>query len=199
MAESRDSTEPLGWYTPRRRGIIPLEKFHIPRRLRDRLLSRRFHITSNTAFGQVIRGCAEPRPTETDTWINDAIVRVYTALHQQGHGHSVEAWNRETGTLVGGIYGVQTGAVFSAESKFCRPAAGGTDASKVCLAHLLLHLRRRNFALLDAQIWNPHLAQFGCTEVHRFAYMKILQTAGAQPRSWTPFEDEANLELLRTL
>jgi leucyl/phenylalanyl-tRNA---protein transferase len=199
MAPSRCSREPLGWYTPVRRGIIPLEGFHLPRRLMNRLRSDRFRITSNVAFEEVIRGCAEPRPSEPDTWINDDIISLYTQVHRLGHVHSIEAWLPDSGELVGGIYGVHTGAVFSAESKFCRPAAGGTDASKVCLAHLLLHLRRRGFAVLDAQMWNPHLAQFGCLEIRRTEYNGILRKFGNMPVAWDPFDPAANLELLKTL
>jgi leucyl/phenylalanyl-tRNA---protein transferase len=196
MAESRESRAPLQWFTAVRRGVIPVDPVRLPRRLRDRLRSSRFVITSNRAFTEVVLGCAEPREDERETWINGEIVAAYTELHRGGWAHSVEAWHSGTGKLVGGIYGVQVGGVFSAESKFCRPAEGGTDASKVCLAHLALHLRRRGFAVLDAQIWNPHLAQFGCVEMPRAEYLALLQREAGREVAWEPFDAEANLVLL---
>lgn len=220
MAVSRNWTGPLAWFHPDHRGTIPLTDFHIPRRLRDRLRSRRFIITTNRNFSGVLKGCALPRADEKDTWINADIVRAYTALHLQGCAHSIEAWLPRTettnatsasvatpitssldpdlpGTLVGGIYGVHIGSAFMAESKFCRPDLGGTDASKVCLAHLLLHLRRRCFTLLDTQYWNEHLEQFGCIELTRAAYLKRLAAALETEISWQPFDPEANLSLLQ--
>lgn len=195
MAPSRDWHGPLSWFNPLERGIIPLDSFHLPRRLRDRLRSRRFRITTDQAFERVIRGCAAPREGEADTWINADIERLYTDLHHAGHAHSIEAWLGGDGppTLVGGLYGVHIGGAFFAESKFSVPEQGGTDASKVCLAHLLMHAQRRGFGLVDVQYWNPHLDQFGCLVVHRSKYLRLLGEQVARSVDWQPFDAEANL------
>ena len=204
----------MDWHNPDPRGVIPLsegEGLHIPRRLRDRVRSGRFAITTDVAFEAVVRGCALPRPSEPKSWIDERIVRAYAALHEAGHAHSIEAWLGEDGmqrgagkagpthplgpwieggggVLVGGLYGVHIGGAFFAESKFSLPALGGTDASKVCLAHLIAHLRRRGFTLLDTQFWNPHIGQFGCMEIPRAEYLVRLGAAVASPVEWLPFE-----------
>jgi len=190
------------WFNPDPRGIIPLEGLsgsatgglHIPRRLRDRVRSGRFVITSDASFPEVIAACAQPRRDEPRSWIDDRIIHAYTALHEAGHAHSIEAWlpGPSGRVLVGGLYGVRIGAAFCAESKFSRPDLGGTDASKVCLVHLVLHLRRRGFTLLDTQFWNPHIAQFGCTEIPREEYLRRLAAAVDRPVSWGPFEPDSN-------
>jgi leucyl/phenylalanyl-tRNA---protein transferase len=199
MAPNRSWRGPLAWFSPEERGMIPLDAPHVPRRLRDRIRSARFTVTADRDFEGVIRGCARPRPDQPDTWINDDILRLYVDLYSAGHAHSVEAWlpaGMEERVLVGGIYGVHIGAAFFAESKFCRPELGGTDASKVCLAHLMLHLRQRGFLLLDTQYWTEHLAQFGCTPIPRREYLRILEAATARQVEWKPFSAEANLEQL---
>jgi leucyl/phenylalanyl-tRNA---protein transferase len=185
----------LLWLSPEPRGIMPLTEpdgFHIPRRLKDRLRRCPFSITTDTRFEEVIRACAEPRPGEPGTWIDDRIIHMYTALHRQGHAHSVEVWlgpNDTTGgerRLVGGLYGVRIGAAFFAESKFSRPARGGTDASKVALARTVEHLHALGFTLMDVQFWNEHLAQFGCQEIPRAEYLKRLNAALAKTVEWRP-------------
>lgn len=213
MAE--DPGKPLAWFCPDPRGIIPLspsDGLHIPRRLTSRLRARPFLITCDTAFEAVIRGCALPRPSEPDTWIDARIVALYTAAHRVGHAHSIEAWAIPPdpsipdplapwtpappipgAALVGGIYGLHIGAAFFAESKFSRPALGGTDASKICLVHLIAHLRRRGVELLDTQFWNPHIAQFGCTEIPRRDYLARLERATARDIPWPPFTPDAPL------
>lgn len=186
------------WLSPDPRGIMPIREedgFHIPRRLRSRVRSGRFRITADTAFTEVMEGCAEPRPQEEGTWIDDRFIEAYTAMHHAGLAHSVEAWldGPDGPRLVGGVYGVHLGAAFFAESKFCRPQDGGTDASKVCLVHLVHHLRRRGFALLDTQFWNAHIGQFGCREIPRDEYLRRLNEALAQERPWAPFEPERTM------
>jgi leucyl/phenylalanyl-tRNA--protein transferase len=137
----------------------------------------------------VIEACAAPRRDEA-TWISAEIVDAYCALHEAGHAHSIEAWVREDGDerLVGGLYGVSIGGMFAGESMFSRPDAGGTDASKVCLVHLVEHLVRRGYALLDTQFWNPHLDQFGCALVSRDEYHARLVRALRIDAAWLPFE-----------
>lgn len=183
------------WFNPDPRGIMPIteaEGFHIPRTLRSRVRSGRFRITTDRTFVDVMRGCALPRPDEPTSWIDQTIIDAYTALHVAGHAHSIEAWLPGDGgdVLVGGLYGVHIGSAFFAESKFSRPDLGGTDASKVCLVHLVLHLRRRGFTLLDTQFWNPHIAQFGCKEIRRKAYLARLAAAVDCPAPWLPFEPD---------
>lgn len=200
----------LAWFNPEQRGIIPLTRLqglHIPRRLRDRVRSGRFTMTTDEAFEAVMRGCALPRPGEAQTWIDERIIHAYATLHRAGHAHSIEAWVGEESaaghplarwlpsgarTLVGGAYGVHIGGAFFAESKFCLPALGGTDASKVCLVHLIAHLARRGFSLLDTQFWNEHIDQFGCVEVAQQEYLTRLDAAVARDAAWAPFEPEAD-------
>lgn len=189
------------WISPWERGVIPLreeEGLHVPRRLRQRARSRRFEITSDVAFEQVMRACASEHAREDGgTWINEEMIEAYAGLHRLGHAHSVEAWRRADQDadrhLVGGLYGVRLGGAFFAESMFCRPALGGTDAGKVCLYFLMAHLRRRGFLLLDAQFPTPHLARFGCVGVGRTEYLARLGRALAVTPSWRPFLAECDL------
>ena len=166
MAESRAAPDVL-WVRPHERGILPLDTFHVPRRLARIIRSDRFQVTADAAFEQVIRACAESQPDRRETWINDAIIDVFIALHKRGFAHSVETWHG--GKLVGGLYGLSVGAAFFAESKFSRM----TDASKVALVHLAARLKAGGYALLDAQFPNPHLDQFGAATVteERFQYL----------------------------
>lgn len=170
MAESADEAQ-LFWVDPERRGILPLEDFHLPRRLARRLRNGPFEVTCDRDFAAVIEGCAAPTPDRPKTWINGEIARLYEALHRQGHAHSVETWL--DGALVGGLYGVAMGAVFFGESMFSR----ATDASKVALAHLVARLKMGGFRLLDTQFLTAHLVQFGAIEISRAAYQRRLQRA----------------------
>jgi leucyl/phenylalanyl-tRNA--protein transferase len=170
MAESRTSADVL-WIRPRQRGILPLEKFHVPRRLARTVRNDRYQVRVNTAFGAVIRGCAESGPGRGDTWINQAIIDVFEHLHTRGLAHSVEAWTE--GELSGGVYGLSLGAAFFAESKFSRR----TDASKVALVHLAARLKFGGYVLLDAQFPNPHLTQFGAIAVPERRFEKLLAKA----------------------
>ncbi len=167
MAESAASDE-LYWFDPDRRGILPLDGFHVPRRLRRTLRQGVFEVRTNSAFDRVIAACATVRPS---TWINGDIVRSYCDLHKYGYAHSVEAWlgNR----LVGGLYGVALGGAFFGESMFSRV----TDASKVALVHLVARLISAGFTLLDTQFVTEHLTQFGAIEIPRTEYRKRLTAA----------------------
>ena len=163
MAEDRDDPE-LFWVDPRMRGIIPLDDFHVPRRLKRTVRSGRFHVTFDHAFEEVIEGCAESTEIRPRTWINDRIVTLYTSLFHMRNAHSVEYWR--DGELVGGLYGVSLGGAFFGESMFSRER----DASKVALVHLVARLRSSGFRLLDAQFTTDHLSQFGACEIPRKEY-----------------------------
>ncbi len=168
MAESR--TGPISWYSPDPRAVIPLEHFNIPRSLR-RAMKRSAHTTTvDRAFDQVIAECAERR-FPTGTWISDDIIRVYTELHLMGVAHSVETWLE--GRLVGGLYGVALGGAFFGESMFSRVPNG----SKFALVSLVDRLNARGYRLLDTQIMNEHIRQFGAVEIPRDRYLLILSRA----------------------
>jgi leucyl/phenylalanyl-tRNA--protein transferase len=170
MAESADDPE-LFWVDPRRRGILPLDAFHVPRRLRRVVRRRPFEIRCNSAFEAVLRGCAEATEKRPNTWINEEIVRLYCGLFARGAAHSVECWQADD--LVGGLYGVSIGAAFFGESMFSR----APDASKVALVHLVARLRLGGYCLLDTQFLTPHLARFGGIEVSRRRYRRLLAEA----------------------
>ena len=180
MAERRDDPT-LYWVSPEQRGVIPLDRFHVPHRLARTVRSGRFDVTSDTEFRDVMLGCAEPAPGREQTWINDEILRLYTALHAGGHAHSVECWR--DGQLAGGLYGVALGGVFFGESMFSRER----DASKVALVHLVKGLRQGGFVLLDTQFLTRHLAGFGAYEIPRDRYLTLLHQAIAQPAVWPNF------------
>jgi leucyl/phenylalanyl-tRNA---protein transferase len=165
------------WYSPDPRGIIPLERFHVPARLRRVVRSGRFEIAIDRAFAEVIRACAaaEREPDDPGTWISEEIEESYLALHREGAAHSVEAWQH--GRLVGGLYGVALGGAFFGESMFHR----ATDASKVALVALVERLRVRGFTLLDTQWVTGHLEQFGAIEVRRADYLRLLEASLRRP------------------
>jgi leucyl/phenylalanyl-tRNA---protein transferase len=182
-------TGAIRWYHPDPRAILPLERFHVPASLGRELRRGRFDIRCDTAFEQVMRACAAPRPDEDLSWIDDRFIEAYTQLHRAGHAHSVEAWR--DGRLVGGLYGVHVGGAFMGESMFSRPDLGGTNASKVCLVHLVGWLRHRGFLLLDTQFRTPHLDRFGCLEVSREQYLELLAEALAREVDWGCFSADA--------
>lgn len=169
MAESATAKE-LRWFDPPIRAIIPLDdRFHVPRRLMRTIRQRPYQIKLNTDFEGVMRACAAPRPDHPDTWINEEIIQLYTALHRQGHGHAIEAWDQDE--LVGGLYGVSLGQAFFGESMFSRKA----DSSKIALVYLVSLLRHYGFTLLDTQFQTEHLARFGTIEVTRDHYHHLLK------------------------
>jgi leucyl/phenylalanyl-tRNA--protein transferase len=170
MAEARDDPE-LYWIDPERRGILPLDAFHVPRSLRRTLRRRPFEIGVDSAFREVVAGCAAPAPDRPESWINDEIQAVYGALFDGGHAHSVECW--QDGRLAGGLYGVSIGGAFFGESMFSRVE----DASKVALVHLVARLRLGGFRLLDTQFVTAHLARFGALEIPREDYRRRLRAA----------------------
>ncbi|KPV53290.1 leucyl/phenylalanyl-tRNA--protein transferase [Kouleothrix aurantiaca] len=162
----------INWYDVRRRAIIPLDAFHVPKRLARRVRHGGFEIRVDTCFREVMLACAGPRADHEGTWISDEMVEVYTALHEMGFAHSVEAW--AGGELVGGLYGVAIRGLFAGESMFSR----ATDASKVALVHLVERLQRGGFQLLDSQyIVGEHMLQFGTIEISRAEYQRRLAAA----------------------
>ncbi|MCB9947364.1 MAG: leucyl/phenylalanyl-tRNA--protein transferase [Rhodospirillaceae bacterium] len=179
MAETGDSEE-LFWLDPPMRGILPLEDFHIPKRLRREIRRRRFDVRCDTDFAAVLRGCAETTPWRPQTWINADIYRLYSGLFAMGHAHSVECW--EGAELVGGLYGVALGAAFFGESMFSRVR----DASKVALVHLVALLRQGGFTLLDTQFTTDHLARFGGHEIPQALYKAHLHEAMSRTARWQP-------------
>jgi leucyl/phenylalanyl-tRNA--protein transferase len=172
---------------PERRGILPLERFHLPRRLARTVLSGPFTVTVDQDFGATIAGCAEPAPGRDDTWINTQIERLFSELHRLGYAHSVET--RRDGQVVGGLYGVAIGGVFFGESMF----SFERDASKVALVHLVARLRLGGFGLLDTQFVTAHLAQFGAEELSRDQYRQRLTRALDVPASFQPDPDAVAL------
>jgi leucyl/phenylalanyl-tRNA--protein transferase len=170
MAERRDDPT-LYWIDPEKRGILPLDKFHVSARLRRTVRAGRFEVRCDTAFRQVIEACAQPGPGRSETWINQEILRLYGELHKMGRAHSVECWREQR--LVGGLYGVALGGAFFGESMFSRES----DASKVALVHLVARLKKGGFKLLDTQFVTDHLSQFGAREIHRDGYRELLAAA----------------------
>ena len=166
MADSRDASE-LYWVEPRKRAIIPLDRFHVSRSLRRTIRSGRFAVTRDRDFAAVIASCAN----REETWINAELEHAMIALHGSGHAHSIEVW--EDSQLVGGLYGVKLGRAFFGESMFSR----ATDGSKVALAWLVARLKAGNFMLLDCQFMTDHLASLGAVSVPRETYVALLSVA----------------------
>lgn len=171
MAESASSPD-IFWVEPKRRGVLPLDGFHLSKSLAKTLKSERFTLTADRAFDAVLAACAAPVPGRTDTWINPIIATAYGELHRRGQAHSVEAW-AEDGTLAGGLYGVRLGGAFFGESMFTRVR----DAAKVALAALVARLRVGGFTLLDTQFLTSHLESFGAIELTARAYQAQLGAA----------------------
>ncbi len=194
MAEDADDPT-LYWIEPEKRGIIPLNGFHIPLRLARTVRSTPFIVRINHNFEDVVAACAEPRPGRSRTWINDRIRALYSGLYERGHCHSVEVYDGDA--LVGGLYGVSLGGVFFGESMFHR----ARDASKIALVHLVARLKAGGYMLLDTQFVTDHLRSFGAKEVTRRQYHRLLDAAlkgegrfGALPLD-RPVDGETALKL----
>jgi leucyl/phenylalanyl-tRNA--protein transferase len=170
MAESAEDPA-LYWIEPERRGILPLDRFHVPARLARTVRADRFRIVCDIDFDAVIDGCAEPKPGRGRTWINNRIRRLYRALFERGHCHTVEVY--DGAALVGGLYGVSLAGAFFGESMFHR----ARDASKIALVHLIARLRAGGFTLLDTQFVTDHLEIFGAVELSRRQYHRLLEHA----------------------
>jgi leucyl/phenylalanyl-tRNA--protein transferase len=168
----------IHWIEPRRRGVLPLERFHQPRSLRKLIRQQRLQIRIDHAFAEVILACAEPRPERPRTWLNDDLIALYCALHREGYAHSVETWLDQR--LVGGLYGVSLGAAFFGESMFSLER----DASKVALVALVERLQAGGYILLDTQFVTDHLKRFGAIEISREHYQRQLRRALETPATF---------------
>ncbi|WP_436641187.1 leucyl/phenylalanyl-tRNA--protein transferase [Microbaculum sp. FT89] len=193
MAESAEDPS-LYWIEPRERGILPLDAFHLPRRLARAVRLDDYEIRIDSDFDAVIEACAEPAQGRRKTWINAEIRRLYGELFRTGHVHTVEVWRQDR--LVGGLYGVSLGAAFFGESMFHRER----DASKIALVHLVARLKYGGFALLDTQFVTDHLKRFGAIEVPRRRYQQMLERAIDQQADFgqlpTPSSSELVLQLV---
>lgn len=189
MAEGAESRD-IYWYDPEPRGILPLDHFHLPHRLKRTVRHQPFVIRCNTAFAAVIAACAETSPQRASTWINGDIQRLYRHLHAMGFAHSVECWQGEY--LVGGLYGVSLGGAFFGESMFSR----ATNASKIALVHLVARLRAAGYLLLDTQFVTDHLRQFGAIEIPRADYRHRLTEALAHPANFHGPDEQQALKAL---
>ena len=165
---------PLPWFSPRRRAVILFDQMHVGRTARKAAKAAPYRFTIDRNFSDVIEACAEsPRPGQDGTWIDPAIIDAYTALHRAGDAHSVEAWERDE--LVGGLYGVDAGGVFTGESMFYRRP----NASKLALLFLIDHLRSRGATWLDCQVMTPHMEALGAREIARARFLDLLAIAQA--------------------
>ncbi|MBP2446082.1 leucyl/phenylalanyl-tRNA--protein transferase [Rhizobium leguminosarum] len=174
MAESADDPE-IFWVEPELRGVLPFDHFHVSKSLAKTVRRKPFEIRFDHAFDQVITACAEETSGRPSTWINRTIRSLYATLFDMGHAHTVEAWDGDD--LVGGLYGVSLGSAFFGESMFSRR----TDASKICLVHLVDRLREKGFTLLDTQFTTEHLKTFGAIDVPKADYAGILAAAMESP------------------
>jgi leucyl/phenylalanyl-tRNA--protein transferase len=187
MAESRASRA-LHWLDPELRGVLPLEKFHLPRSLMKTLRAGKFEIVADRDFPATIAACAAARAHRPETWINAEIERLFIELHGLGFAHSVETY--ADGALVGGLYGACLGGAFFGESMF----STATDASKCALVHLVARLRLGRYRLLDTQFLTSHLARFGTVEIARETYHLLLAEALEVPAAFPVAPDAALLE-----
>lgn len=176
------------WWSPDPRMVLLPGEFRMPRSLVKRLRRRDYVVRADSAFGDVIAGCAQPREGASGTWITPDMQAAYRRLHVLGHAHSVETWI--DGQLAGGLYGVAIGRAFFGESMFTRVS----DASKIALAHLVFQLRRWGYGLIDCQMNTAHLARFGAREIARTAFSRQLgELVNYPPPSPAPWRIDNDL------
>ena len=174
--------EPILWWSPDPRMVLFCDELRITRSLSKSVRNKGYRVTADTAFEEVLLGCASPRNGEPGTWLGKAMRRAYLALHRAGHAHSLETWRGNE--LVGGLYGVAIGRMFYGESMFSR----ATDASKVAVVALVALLRERGFPLIDCQQRTPLLASFGAREIARRQFLRRLAALVNYPEppgKWT--------------
>jgi leucyl/phenylalanyl-tRNA--protein transferase len=170
--------DPILWWSPGTRCVLPPSQFHCSRSLRKVLRRNHYRVTSNRVFSEVIRGCSDPRQDEDGTWISEQMIAAYTEMHTQGYAHSVEVWSGDS--LIGGLYGLAIGNLFCGESMFSRSA----DASKIAMAHLCRWGVQSGLDLIDCQLANPHLLSLGAQAMSRDQFLARLQTARDKPHNW---------------
>jgi leucyl/phenylalanyl-tRNA--protein transferase len=175
--------QPILWWSPVPRCVIFPDKVYLSRRTRRRYNSGVYRLSADSAFAEVISGCAEPRGLASGTWITQEMLEAYIHLHQLGHAHSLEVWEEDL--LVGGIYGLAIGSVFFGESMFSRR----TDASKIALVALCRQLHGRGYGLLDCQVGNPHLHSMGAEELERGAFEALLADLIEKPQPGGSWQD----------
>ncbi|MEE9455014.1 MAG: leucyl/phenylalanyl-tRNA--protein transferase [Paracoccaceae bacterium] len=180
MAESAEDPE-IFWVDPEKRGILPLDRFHVSRSLRKRLLSGLYQFSTDRCFEQVVKNCAD----RAQTWINPEIFQLYKQLHRKGFAHSVEVWRADA--LIGGLYGVAVGGAFFGESMFSKT----TDGSKLALIALVARLNAGGFQLLDTQFSTAHLVTMGGIEISRNTYQEYLETALEIPADFAALASDA--------
>ena len=181
--------QPILWWSPDPRMVLPIAELHVGRSLRKRIRQQPYRITMDTAFAEVIRACAEvPRPGQDGTWITKEMEQAYVTLFEQGHAHSVEAWDADD-RLVGGLYGVASGRMFYGESMFAK----APDASKIAFVKLVRQLEIWSFPLVDCQMHTDHLARFGAREIPRSAFLDACEQLAWLPGRPGPWSfDEAS-------
>jgi leucyl/phenylalanyl-tRNA--protein transferase len=179
--------DPVLWWSPDPRMVLYSGELRVSRSLRRVIRSGRFRVTLDTAFSEVMAGCAEPRPGQDGTWITPEMTQAYTGLAARGYAHSVEAWT--DGRLGGGLYGVTVGRMFFGESMFTRV----TDASKVAFVHLVRQLERWRMPMLDCQMSTSHLASLGAREIRRADFVQQVRRLVSQPAIPAPWRLDADL------
>ena len=170
-----DDSDPVLWWSPDPRAVLPPERLHLSKSLRKRLKSGRYRVTVDRAFAEVVAGCAAPRAHQLGTWITPRMASSYAALAKLGFAHSVETWRDDE--LVGGLYGVSLGRIFFGESMFSRQP----DASKVAFAHLAAQLARWGFTLIDCQIMTDHLRRLGAMFARRQDFLRVVRANNNAP------------------
>jgi leucyl/phenylalanyl-tRNA--protein transferase len=168
MAEDAFSSE-ISFYKPEKRFIIPINSFHIPKKLFNEFKKNKYQFLINSNFSEVIKNCARKRKTSNETWINQTIIDTFIQLNHEGHAKSIECYLKNE--LVGGLYGLHIGGCFFGESMF----SSASNVSKLCLLFLVSILIKESFNLLDSQFYNPHLLQFGAYEISNFEYQEKLK------------------------
>ena len=180
--------QPILWWSPDPRMVLFPDDFHISRRLKKTIRQNKFQLSFDTSFENVMRACAQPRPTQPETWITPAMLRAYVELHRQGFAHSFEAWSE--GKLVGGLYGIAIGKVFFGESMF----SFQTDASKVAFSHAVTLLTQWGYELIDCQVASEHLAMFGAADINRDEFIQHLKLKTKLPASASAWGPQTALE-----
>lgn len=166
-----NADEPILWWSPSERMVVVPQLYKVSKSTRNLLNQKKFDITFNQSFEEVIRNCQQiERKDQDGTWITDDIIESYTNLHEMGFAQSVEVW--QNGELVGGLYGVDLGHVFCGESMFSKVS----NASKIAFVTLVQYLKEHNYKLLDCQIHNDHLEKLGAFEISRETFIKVLNS-----------------------